>query len=353
MRPTSQARGGGKRSAIGQVIGARAFFRPNEAPPPIGSPGAIGARPFRSGFTRSPDRHRLAERVLLKREFSVSDADLAVRAAPLSEAVRRVKPSATIAVTTKAAELRRAGRDVIGLGAGEPDFDTPDHIKAAANAAIAEGKTKYTPADGTPELKEAIARKFARDNHLTYAVNQVHVAPGGKTVIWNALLATLDAGDEVLIPAPYWVSYPDMTRLAGGTPAAIATGPETGFKLTPHALEAAITPRSKWLILNSPSNPTGEAYTRDELAGLAEVLLRHPHLWVLTDDMYEHLIYDGFEFATIAEVEPRLYERTLTINGVSKAWATGFANSVSPEWLCKSSRKSKVCADFAKKSMSC
>ena len=250
--------------------------------------------------------------------------------APLSQSVKRVKPSATIAVTTKAAELRAAGRDVIGLGAGEPDFDTPDHIKDAAADAMRAGKTKYTPADGLPEIKQAIVAKFRRDNSLSYETNQVHVAPGGKPVIWNALLATLNPGDEVLIPAPYWVSYPDMTRLAGGEPVDVPTGPETGWKLTPQKLAAAITPRTKWLILNSPSNPTGEAYSRDELAGLAHVLLAHPQVWVMTDDMYEHLVYDGFQFATIAQVEPKLYERTLTVNGVSKAysmtgWRIGYA----------------------------
>ncbi len=239
----------------------------------------------------------------------------------LSEAVNRVQPSATIAVTTKAAEMRRAGIDVIGLGAGEPDFDTPEHIKEAAVRALAEGKTKYTPADGVPELKEAICAKFKRDNGLDYTPAQVNVSPGGKAVIFNAFLATLNPGDEVLIPAPYWVSYPDMALLCGGTPAFVACGPNANYKLTAEALEAAITPRTKWLVLNSPSNPTGAAYTRDELKALADVLMRHPQVWVLTDDMYEHLVYDGFEFATIAQVAPALYERTLTMNGVSKAYA--------------------------------
>ncbi|MEL6322752.1 MAG: pyridoxal phosphate-dependent aminotransferase [Pseudomonadota bacterium] len=239
----------------------------------------------------------------------------------LSDAVNRVKPSATIAVTTKAAELKRAGVDVIGLGAGEPDFDTPDHVKAAAMAAIEAGKTKYTPADGVPELKEAICAKFERDNSLSYTPSQVNVSPGGKAVIFNAFLATLNAGDEVIVPAPYWVSYPDMARLAGATPVFVGCGPNTNYKMTPEALEAAITPQSRWLVLNSPSNPTGAAYTRAELKALADVLLRHPHVWVLTDDMYEHLVYDGFDFATIAQVEPALYERTLTMNGVSKAYA--------------------------------
>ncbi|MGD2132986.1 MAG: pyridoxal phosphate-dependent aminotransferase [Maricaulaceae bacterium] len=242
-------------------------------------------------------------------------------AAPLSQAVQRVKPSATIAVTTKAAELKRAGRDVIGLGVGEPDFDTPAHIKAAAIQAIEEGRTKYTPADGIPELKEAIVEKFKRENNLSYEVGQVHVAPGGKPVLYNAFLATLDPGDEVLIPAPYWVSYPEMVSVCGGTPVAIDTGPETGWKMTPELLERAITPKTKWLVFNSPSNPTGEAYTRDEIKALTDVLVNHPQVWVMTDDMYEHLLYDGLTFATMAEVEPRLYERTLTTNGVSKAFS--------------------------------
>ena len=239
----------------------------------------------------------------------------------LSQAVNRVQPSATIAVTTKAAELRRQGRDVIGLGAGEPDFDTPDHVKEAAIQAIHDGKTKYTPADGIPELKEAICAKFKRDNGLDYTPEQVNVSPGGKAVIFNAFVASLDLGDEVVIPAPYWVSYPEMARLAGAEPVFVACGPESHFKLTPEALDRAITPKTKWVILNSPSNPTGAAYTRDEMRALADVLLRHPHVWILTDDMYEHLVYDGFEFTTIAQVEPELYPRTLTMNGVSKAYA--------------------------------
>jgi len=241
--------------------------------------------------------------------------------APLSQTLSRIKPSATIAVTTKAAELRRAGRDVIGLGAGEPDFDTPDHIKEAAIEAIRAGKTKYTPADGMPELKEAIVAKFKRDNNLDYDVSQIHVAPGGKPVIYNAFVATLNPGDEVLIPSPYWVSYPEMAAMCGATPTFVEAGPESGWKVTPDALARAITPRTKWLLLNSPSNPTGEAYTADEIRGLAEVLLENPHVWVLTDDIYEHLVYDDFKFSTIAEVEPRLKDRTLTLNGVSKAYA--------------------------------
>ena len=262
-------------------------------------------------------------------------------AAPLSEAVRRVKPSATIAVTTLAGELKRAGRDVIGLGVGEPDFDTPDHIKAAAIKAIEDGETKYTPADGMPELKEAICAKFARENDLEYAPGEIHIAPGGKPVIYNAFVATLDPGDEVMIPAPYWVSYPEMAVMCGGAPVAIDAGPETGWKITPDLLEAAITPRSKWLLLNSPSNPTGEAYSWDELKGLAEVLLKHPQVWILTDDMYEHLLYDGVTFATIAQVEPALKDRTLTMNGVSKAfsmtgWRIGYAGG--PADLIKAMR---------------
>ncbi|MEL6473621.1 MAG: pyridoxal phosphate-dependent aminotransferase [Pseudomonadota bacterium] len=260
----------------------------------------------------------------------------------LSDAVNRVQPSATIAVTTKAAELRRAGEDVIGLGAGEPDFDTPDHIKEAAIQAIHDGKTKYTPADGIPELKEAICAKFERDNGLSYAPSQVNVSPGGKPVIYNAFVATLNPGDEVIVPAPYWVSYPDMALLAGGTPVFVECGPNANYKLTPDALEATITPKTKWLVLNSPSNPTGAAYTEAELRGLADVLLRHPHVHILTDDMYEHLVYDGFDFKTIAQVEPGLYDRTLTMNGVSKAyamtgWRIGYA--AGPEDLVTAMRK--------------
>ncbi|MDJ0921121.1 MAG: pyridoxal phosphate-dependent aminotransferase [Henriciella sp.] len=260
----------------------------------------------------------------------------------LSNAVNRVEPSATIAVTTKAAELKRAGEDVIGLGAGEPDFDTPEHIKAAAIQAIQDGKTKYTPADGLPELKQAICAKFLRDNDLTYTPDQVHVAPGGKPVIYNAFLATLNEGDEVIVPAPYWVSYPAMAKLCGGVPVFVSCGPNAQYKLTPEALEQAITPKTRWLILNSPSNPTGAAYTAAELKALADVLLRHPQVWVLTDDMYEHLVYDGFEYATIAQVEPGLKDRTLTMNGVSKAyamtgWRIGYA--AGPADLIKTMRK--------------
>ncbi|MDO6521098.1 pyridoxal phosphate-dependent aminotransferase [Shimia thalassica] len=239
----------------------------------------------------------------------------------LSATLSRVKPSPTIAVTTKAAELKAAGRDVIGLGAGEPDFDTPQNIKDAAVAAIAAGKTKYTAVDGIPELKAAICAKLKRDNGLDYASNQVSVGTGGKQILYNALMATLNPGDEVVIPAPYWVSYPDMVLLAGGEPVIAAASLETNFKLTPEQLEAAITPKTKWLIFNSPSNPTGAGYSREELKALTDVLMRHPHVWVMTDDMYEHLAYDDFEFCTPAEVEPALYERTLTCNGVSKAYA--------------------------------
>ncbi|WP_127115245.1 pyridoxal phosphate-dependent aminotransferase [Shimia sediminis] len=239
----------------------------------------------------------------------------------LSATLSRVKPSPTIAVTTKAGELRAAGRDVIGLGAGEPDFDTPENIKAAAVQAIADGKTKYTAVDGIPELKAAICAKFARENGLTYAPNQVSVGTGGKQILYNALMATLNPGDEVVIPAPYWVSYPDMVLLAGGTPVVATATLDNSFKLTPAQLEAAITPKTKWLIFNSPSNPTGAGYSRAELKALTDVLMRHPHVWVMTDDMYEHLAYDDFEFCTPAEVEPALYDRTLTCNGVSKAYA--------------------------------
>ena len=227
-----------------------------------------------------------------------------------SDALDRVKPSATIAVTTKANELKRAGHDVIGLGAGEPDFDTPDNIKEAAIQAIRDGKTKYTPADGIPELKEAICAKFQRENDLTYTPSQIHIAPGGKPVIYNAFLATLNPGDEVIIPAPYWVSYPDMVLLASGTPVPVECGPNANYKLTPEALEAAITPNTKWLLLNSPSNPTGAAYTKDELRGLADVLLRHPQVWVMTDDMYEHLVYDDFEYFTIRSSRPCMTARS-------------------------------------------
>ena len=239
----------------------------------------------------------------------------------LSDTLARVKPSLTIAVSTKAGELKAAGKDVIGLGAGEPDFDTPDNIKAAAKAAIDAGKTKYTPVDGIPELKAAIVDKFQRENGLTYTTQQISVASGGKQILFNAFLATLNPGDEVIIPAPYWVSYPDMVLLGGGTPVPLEATLENSFKITPEQLEAAITPNTKWFLFNSPSNPTGAGYSHDELKGLTDVLMRHPHVWVMSDDMYEHLVFDDFEFCTPAQVEPGLYERTLTCNGVSKAYA--------------------------------
>jgi len=260
----------------------------------------------------------------------------------LSDTLARVQPSPTIAVTQKARDLKAAGHDVIGLGAGEPDFDTPDNIKRAAIAAIERGETKYTAVDGIPELKQAICDKFERENALSYTPSQVLVAPGGKAVIYNALLATLNPGDEVVILAPYWVSYPDMVLLAGGTPKVVPTTLEDRFKLTPAALDAAITPNTKWLIFNSPSNPTGAGYTHDDLKALTAVLLRHPHVWVLTDDMYEHLAYDDFKFVTPAQVEPQLYDRTLTMNGVSKAyamtgWRIGYCGG--PEHLIAAMRK--------------
>ncbi len=260
----------------------------------------------------------------------------------LATALARVKPSPTIAVSTKAAELKAAGRDIIGLGAGEPDFDTPEHIKDAAKAAIDAGKTKYTAPDGIVELKDAIVAKFARENGLTYTREQISVGTGGKQVLYNALIATLNPGDEVLIPAPYWVSYPDMVLLGGGEPVIIDTSIDTNFKMTPDALEAAITPKTKWLIFNSPSNPSGAGYSRDELKALTDVLMRHPHVWVLTDDMYEHIAYAPFKFCTPVEVEPGLYERTLTLNGVSKAyamtgWRIGYA--AGPKQLIGAMRK--------------
>ncbi|MDA8746742.1 pyridoxal phosphate-dependent aminotransferase [Litoreibacter sp.] len=260
----------------------------------------------------------------------------------LSETLSRVKPSPTIAVTQKAAELKRAGKDVIGLGAGEPDFDTPQNIKDAAIAAIAAGKTKYTAPDGIPELKDAICAKMKRDHGLNYTPAQVSVGTGGKQTLYNALMATLNEGDEVVIPAPYWVSYPDMVLLAGGTPVVAEASIQTNFKLTADQLEAAITDKTKWFIFNSPSNPTGAGYSRAELKELTDVLLRHPHVWVMTDDMYEHLAYDGFEFCTPAQVEPQLYDRTLTCNGVSKAyamtgWRIGYA--CGPEKLIGAMRK--------------
>ena len=260
----------------------------------------------------------------------------------LAESLGRIKPSPTIAVSNLARELKAAGRDIIGLGAGEPDFDTPDHIKDAAIAAIRAGDTKYTAVDGTPALKQAIVGKFKRDNQLDYDVSQISVGTGGKQVLYNALMATLDPGDEVIVPAPYWVSYPDMVLLGGGTPVAIDCPAQAGFKLLPEDLDKAVTDKTKWLILNSPSNPTGSAYTADELRALGAVLVRHPHVHIMTDDMYEHLVYDGFEFTTIAQVAPELMDRTLTVNGVSKAyamtgWRIGYAGG--PEPLIKAMSK--------------
>ncbi len=242
----------------------------------------------------------------------------------------RIKPSPTIAMANKALTLKAEGRDVIGLAAGEPDFDTPQNIKDAAKRAIDRGDTKYTVVDGTAELKKAICGKFKRENGLEYAPNQITVGTGGKQVLYNALTVTVNPGDEVIVPAPYWVSYPDIVTLCEGTPVALPCPQNHGFKLLPEELDAAITPKTKWLILNSPSNPTGAAYTRAELRALADILLRHPQVWVLTDDMYEHVLYDDFEFATIAQVEPKLYPRTLTLNGFSKAycmtgWRLGYA----------------------------
>ena len=256
----------------------------------------------------------------------------------IAKSLSRVRPSPTVAVTAKAKELKAAGMDIIGLGAGEPDFDTPDNIKNAAIDAIRRGETNYTQPDGIPELKAAICAKFKRENGLDYTPSQVIVSTGGKQVLFNALLATLNPGDEVIIPAPYWVSYPDMVLLGGGTPVIVEAQIEANFKMTPEQLESAITPKTKWLIFNSPSNPTGSGYTRAELKALTDVLLRHPQVWVMTDDMYEHIIFGDYEFTTPAQVEPQLYDRTLTCNGVSKAyamtgWRIGYA--AGPEVLIK------------------
>ncbi|MEO5337173.1 MAG: pyridoxal phosphate-dependent aminotransferase [Magnetospirillum sp. WYHS-4] len=253
----------------------------------------------------------------------------------LASRLGRIKPSPTLAVTGKAAELKAAGRDVIGLGAGEPDFPTPKHVCEAAKAAMDKGETKYTAVAGTMALRKAIAAKFKRENGLDYSPEQISVGCGGKQTIYNALMATLNPGDEVVIPAPYWVSYPDITLLAEGTPTIVECPEANGFKLKPADLEKAITAKTKWLILNSPSNPTGAAYTKAELKAIADVLMKHPHVWVMTDDIYEHVVYDGFEFATIAQVEPGLYDRTLTLNGVSKAycmtgWRVGYAAGPKP-----------------------
>jgi len=260
----------------------------------------------------------------------------------IADRLGRIKPSPTIAVTNKARELKAAGRDVIGLGAGEPDFDTPDFVKDAAKAAMDAGETKYTAVDGTPALKDAIIEKFKRDNNLEYTRDKITVGTVGKQVLYNALMASVNAGDEVIIPAPYWVSYPDMVLLAEGTPVIVDCPAENSFKLKAGDLEAAITPKTKWLIFNSPSNPTGGAYSHDELKAITDVLLKHPHVYVMTDDMYEHLVYDGFEFATPAQVEPQLYDRTLTINGVSKSyamtgWRIGYAGG--PKDLIKAIAK--------------
>ncbi len=256
----------------------------------------------------------------------------------LADSLSRIKPSPTIAITGLAKELKAQGKDVIALSAGEPDFDTPENIKQAAIRAIQKGETKYTVVDGIPELKAAICRKFKRENQLDYKPSQISVGTGGKQVLFNALVCTINPGDEVIIPAPYWVSYPDIVLFAGGTPVPVVAKLEDGFKIKPEALEKAITPKTKWLIFNSPSNPSGAAYTRAELKALTDVLVKHPHVWVLSDDMYEHLVYDDFEFTTPAQVEPKLYERTLTLNGLSKAycmtgWRLGYAGG--PEMLIK------------------
>jgi aspartate aminotransferase len=252
-----------------------------------------------------------------------------------SAALQRIKPPATLVMSTRARALKREGRDVIGLSAGEPDFDTPDNVKDAAIRAIREGKTKYTDVDGLPELKEAVVEKFKRENGLEYTTQQVNVSPGGKAVLFNALMGTLSPGDEIVVPTPYWVSYPEIARMAGAQAVFAPTYKDDGFKLKPEALERAITPKTKWLILNSPNNPSGAAYSAKDLRDLGDVLLKHPDVWVLTDDIYEHLIYDGFEFSTMAQAVPELYDRTLTMNGVSKAyamtgWRIGFAAGPAP-----------------------
>src|ERR1700689_816161 len=260
----------------------------------------------------------------------------------LAESLGRIQPSAPIAVSQKARDLTAAGRDVIGLGAGEPDFDTPENIKDAAIAAIRRGETKYTAVEGIPELRKAVAAKFKRENGLNYPPAQTFGAPGGKMIIYTALLATINPGDEVIVPAPYWVSYPDIALLGGGKPVIIECSLEDSFRLTPEALEKAITPKTKWLIFNQPSNPTGACYSEAQLKALTAVLLKHPQVWILTDDMYEHLVYEGFKFRTVAEIEPGLYDRTLTMNGVSKAYAmTGWriGYCAGPEDLIKAMAK--------------
>jgi aspartate aminotransferase len=260
----------------------------------------------------------------------------------ISDSLNRIQPSATIAISTKAQVLQTEGKNVIGLAAGEPDFETPRNIKDAAIKAINDGKTRYTAVDGIPELKKAICAKFKRDNDLDYRPSQISVGTGGKQVLFNALMATVNPGDEVIVPAPYWVSYPDIVMLAGGKPVIVQGDAAMGFKLQAAALEKAITPKTKWLVLNSPSNPSGAAYSHSEMKALTDVLVKHPHVWVLTDDMYEHLVYDDFKFATPAQVEPKLYERTLTMNGVSKSycmtgWRIGYA--AGPETLIKAMAK--------------
>ena len=260
----------------------------------------------------------------------------------VADRLKKIKPSPTLAVDARAKELKAQGRDIINLGAGEPDFDTPEWVKDAAKKAINDGKTKYTPVDGTPELKDAIIGKFKRDNGLDYTRDEITVGTGGKQVLYNAFMASLNPGDEVIIPAPYWVSYPDMAMLAEGTPVIVPCSEKNGFKLDPAALEAAITPKTKWVIINSPSNPTGAAYTRDEMKALTDVFMKHSHVWIMSDDIYEHLTYDGFEFVTPAQVEPRLKDRTLTVNGASKAyamtgWRIGFAGG--PKELIKAMAK--------------
>ncbi len=260
----------------------------------------------------------------------------------LADSLSRIKPSATIAVSDKARELKAAGRDIIGLGAGEPDFDTPDNIKEAAIRAIRAGKTKYTAVDGIPELKAAIIDKFRRENGLSFEASQIIVGTGGKQVLFNALMASLNPGDEVVIPAPYWVSYPEIVALAGADPVIVETSMQDGFRLSPSELDAAITDKTKWVIINSPSNPSGAAYSRDQMKALTDVIVGHSHVWTLSDDIYEHIIYDGFEFCTPVQVEPRLADRALTLNGVSKAysmtgWRIGFA--AAPSELIKAMAK--------------
>ena len=260
----------------------------------------------------------------------------------LSNRITRIGASATMAITQTARDMRGSGRDVISLSAGEPDFETPEHIRQAAALAMNSGATRYTAVDGIPEIKEAIIQKFQRDNNLTYTAEQINVSPGGKPVIFNALAVTVEPGDEVIIPAPCWVSYPDMVKLCGGTPVVVPCGVKTGFKITADTLASVITPRTKWVMLNSPSNPTGAAYTADELRALADVLRGHPKVMILSDDIYEHLVYDDFKFATMAEVAPDLFDRTLTMNGVSKAyamtgWRIGYGGG--PGWLIAAMRK--------------